>query len=210
MSGQHDRFLEVVRNAAAREMRSLREYIPASTVPPGRVGPWEVKRREITEAEVMMPLARLAVRRERGYTPPGTYTVLVHDRMGVMMSDTLDEIRDHFEFVRRARGHVLITGLGLGLCTRAVLHRAEVESLTVIEIDADVIALVGPHIADPRLRIVHADAFTWKPDRPLYDSAWHDIWLSICEDNKPEMTRLKKRFGRRAGRQGCWGDGAWR
>jgi hypothetical protein len=43
--------------------------------------------------------------------------------------------------------------------------------VTVVEIDADVIALVGPsYVADRHLTIVHADAFAYQP-RPRGRSA---------------------------------------
>jgi hypothetical protein len=39
-----------------------------------------------------------------------------------------------------------------------------------------------------------------------YGMVWHDIWDSFCGDNLPEMTRLKRKYGRRADWQGCWGE----
>lgn len=32
------------------------------------------------------------------------------------------------------------------------------------------------------------------------------IWDSLCADNLEEMTKLKRRFGRRTDWQGCWGE----
>ena len=121
------------------------------------------------------------------------------------MSDTPDEKRDHYEIVNRAKGHVLINGLGLGMVLAAVLKKQEVERVTVVEIDADVISLVGPHFHNDRLVIIQSDAFTYKPPKgEIYGAVWHDIWDSICDDNLSEMTKLKRRYGRRTIWQGCW------
>lgn len=57
------------------------------------------------------------------------------------------------------------------------------------------------------LRIKCDDAFTWKPAKgQKWDVIWHDIWISLCEDNLKEMATLHRRFGRRARIwQGSWG-----
>ena len=137
---------------------------------------------------------------------PGTYTRLVHERRGVVMSDTPAERRDHVEFVVRAKGHVLINGLGLGMCLAAVLARPEVVRATVVEADPDVVALVGPHYAgDPRVEIVRADAYEYRPPKGVrYGAVWHDIWDTITSENLPGMTRLHRKYGRRAEWQGSW------
>jgi hypothetical protein len=136
------------------------------------------------------------------YTPEGTYTVL---KCGseIIMSDTPDEIRDHLHFIRQAQGDILINGLGLGMVAKACLSKPSVTSVTVIELSPDVISLVAPHIADPRLTIIQADAFTYKPTRH-YDSVWHDIWSYICTDNLPEMTKLHRKYGKFTNYQDSW------
>jgi hypothetical protein len=101
-----------------------------------------------------------------GVPPPaGTYTKLAHAGRGIVMSDTPDEMRDHQGAIARARGSCLINGLGLGMFLAAVLNnKPDVSDVTVVEIDVDVIALVGlSYAADRRLTIVHADAFAYQP-----------------------------------------------
>lgn len=173
--------------------------IPDVTVPEGRRGPWAVER---------FTVERTALRFSPRSVPPGAYTRLVHAGRGLVMSDTPDERRDHVPFVARARGRVLVNGLGLGMCVAAALAIPEVEHVTVVEADADVIALVGPHYAGPRVTIVHCDAFAYAPPpRTRYDAVWHDIWDEICSDNLPGMIRLHRKYGRRAGWQGSWARG---
>ena len=92
---------------------------------------------------------------------------------------------------------------------QACLEKPSVTRVTVVELSADVIALVAPHYQErygERLRIVHADAYTYKPDLPRYGCVWHDIWDDLCEDNLPQMTALKRKYSRRADWQGCWSE----
>ncbi|XAI96552.1 methyltransferase [Microcystis phage Mae-JY35] len=170
-------------------------------IPEGRSGPWSVERFEVDKSSVA--LMRLSF--EGRGCRPGTYTRLNHASRGVVMSDTPAEQRDHMGFIHRARGHVLINGLGIGMCLRAVLRKLEVSAVTVVEVDPEVIALVGPHYSDPRLEIVNASAFDYQPPKGVrYGAVWHDIWDTICADNLPEMHRLHRKYGRRADWQGSW------
>lgn len=176
--------------------------IDAVAIPEGERGPWKIERFTVDTGSINW--MRLAM---DGRAPhAGTYTALRHARRGIVMSDTTAERRDHWGFVVKAQGHVLINGLGLGMCLAAALKRPGVLSATVVELDADVIALVGPHYVDPRVTIVHASAFDYAPPNGIrYGAVWHDIWDGICEDNRPEMSRLCRKYGSKADWQDCWG-----
>ncbi len=169
------------------------------TVPEGLRGNWRVERFEIKASETWRYGARSA--------PAGTYTRLMHGRQ-LYMSDTPAEVLDHVPFTSLAKGHVLINGLGLGLCLKIILPRHNLKTVTVIERSPEVIALVGPtYTTDPRVEIVCADAFEYKPPEGVrYDAVWHDIWPDICIDNLPEITRLKRKYGRRCDWQGAWAE----
>lgn len=174
-------------------------------IPEGRAGNWAVERFVVSPEDAERERIRAVVCRGRG-VPAGSYTRLVRGRT-VVMSDTPDEMRDHYEAVHRARGHVLINGLGLGMVLRAVLKKPEVTRVTVVELSADVIGLVAPSYTDPRMTIVEASAFDYAPPKgERYGAVWHDIWDNITADNLPEMTRLKRKYGRRADWQGCWAE----
>lgn len=180
--------------------------IEAVQVPEGTCGKWTIKRITVSEEEAKFPQLR-AMMKGRGYVPPGTYTQLHCNGRGIVMSDTPDERRDHYEPVYRARGHILINGLGIGMVLAAALKKPEVTKATVIEIDPDVVALVGPAYADARVQIITANAFNYQPPKgERYGMIWHDIWDDICGDNLTEMTRLKRKYGRRADWQGCWSE----
>lgn len=170
-------------------------------VPEGKRGPWSVER-----FRVELDLQNMRMMRDGRGCFPGEYTRLRHEKRGIVMSDTTAEISDHAEPFRRARGRVLIHGLGLGCFAKAALSKPDVTAVDVVEIDADVIALVAPHLAAPRLTVHHADAFDKKwPRGCVWDIAWHDIWDNITTDNIPSMDRLQRRFRDKCGWQGCWG-----
>lgn len=145
---------------------------------------------------------------------PGTYTRLgkVNDgRLRTLwMSDTPAELRDHYEPAYLAHGHCLIAGLGLGLITEACLRHPDVENVTVLEIEEDLICMVGKYLFEKwgteKLNIVHCDALQWKPPKGIrYGMAWFDIWPTICQDNWDEMKLLHRRYGSKADWKGSWG-----
>jgi hypothetical protein len=198
-------------------------------VPEGREGRYEIKRFEVSQEDEKFGRLRAMIgSSDRGrFTPSGTYTGLYRykcatldgDNCGtfgkeILMSDTPDEIRDHLGFIRRAKGRVLINGLGLGMAARACLLKPEVESVTVIELARDVIHLVHPWLqaiagkVGTQLTVINADALYWKMPKSWkgvrWDAVWHDIWDNICADNLPDMHRLHRRFGGRCDWQGSW------
>jgi hypothetical protein len=176
-------------------------------IPEGSRGPWTVKRFVVSAKEAEATALR-ACFKGRGYVKPGTYTQLHHAQRGIVMSDTPDEQRDHLEAVNRAKGHVLINGLGIGMVLAAILKKPEVTKVSVVEIDKDVMSLVGPaFLKDPRVEMGICSAFDYEPPKGVrYGAVWHDIWDTICADNLPEMTTLKRKYGRRTDWQGCWGE----
>ena len=139
----------------------------------------------------------------------GTYTKLMRNKT-IIMSDTPAEIIDHSYFVYKAKGNVLINGLGLGWVIEALFRKEEVENITVIEKSQDVINLVGKHYIDkcPEnkiLTIIHADALIWKAPKGIkFDAVWHDIWDYICSDNLEDMKKLHRKYGKRTKWQGSW------
>lgn len=177
------------------------------SVPDGKAGPWKIDTFTLTRDDVLMMNMR-AARDGNDYLMchPGTYKRLTHERRGCVMSNTPMERRTAVEAFHNAAGRVLINGLGLGMVLEGVLAKPEVTDVTVIELDPDVISLVGPHFAaDPRLRIINADAYLWVPPKgEKWDYAWHDIWDDINADNLPLMSKLTRKYARRAAKQGAW------
>ena len=96
---------------------------------------------------------------------------------GAVQFDTADEHRYHEALVHPAmaaaprRAAVLILGGGDGMAAREVLRWEGVEAVTLVDLDPavttlfrdrdDLAALNGFALRDPRVTIVHADAFAW-------------------------------------------------
>lgn len=179
-------------------------------VPEGHIGDWTVERFEITKEAARLYKLQAALQ-GHGYRAvrPGSYTRLVC-RGQLIMSDTPAEIRDHLGIIGRATGKVLLNGLGLGLVLHACLRKPDVDHVAVIEIAPEVINLIAPHLYEQfgnRFTIYEANALTWKaPKHSRWNVVWHDIFDSICTDNLPVMTHLKRRYGGRCDWQGCWAE----
>lgn len=200
------------------EMKRLAQVIEPFKVevPEGTSGKWKVERFTVPEEPT---LAELRHWREGRPVPPGTYTRLSNPRDGTFMSDTPAEMNDARELLWNAHGDILITGLGIGMIPRLLLREdlrsrfcrtgLEIVSVTIVELEQDVINLVAPALAgDDRLQIVHADAFEWDPGNRRFDWAWHDIWpQEPGEDEVPQITALRQHyrpFMRPRGRQLIW------
>lgn len=148
--------------------------------------------------------------------PAGTYTHLrrvMAKGTTVVMEDTPLELKTHLNFMLRARGQVLVTGLGLGCVVRGLLANPNVKHVTCLEKSSDVMRLVFPHMPDTRkLFVYELDAFEWaERAKPLdgfkYDYVWHDIWADR-ENGDPHLDslhmRLFKEFRKIAKHQGMW------
>jgi hypothetical protein len=194
---------------------------------PQRRGPWSVRLAEERAGEPTQWVA------EASGLPwcPGWYSALFHDKRGLVMSDVPAEVAGCLPFLDRVKADgdeygstgVLVTGLGLGIVPRWLLHHTRVRRLDVVEIDADVIAMVARDpaaredwAADPRLHIHHADALTWTArgngcalhercmEPPAWDAEWHDIFDTVSPSNLPVMHKLHRRYGRWTRWQMSW------
>lgn len=189
-------------------------------VPEGASGEFAIERYVVGEEAAKMHLLRCLINHyPHRAVPAGTYTRLVRNGGKIVMSDTPAELHDHHEPVIHARGHCLVNGLGLGIVAEAMLRKEEVESVTVVEVSADVIRLVGRYLeakwGTDRLTIEHADALTFRPPKGCrFGVVWHDIWDDGCADNLPMMKTLHRRYGHKADWQGSWSrpaiDPNWR
>lgn len=190
--------------------RSLTDDM-AVDVPEGEYGACRVERFEIARNDIQNVIEAWHGGR---VARPGTYTKMTHNST-LWMSDTTAERRDHImpaiEIDRRG-GRVLIGGLGLGMILRVALLTPSVTHVDVVEINEDVIGLVGPHYrslaAEKGIELVihHADMYGIKwPVGTRWNVGWFDIWPNLCEDNLVEIGKLGRSYGRRCDWTGFWG-----
>lgn len=169
----------------------------------GVSGDWELKKFTITpEGEKMHNLRELINSRTR-FIEAGEYYGLYCDGK-LIMSNTPAEVNDHYKFIQKAQGKVLIGGLGLGMVLKCLLDKKDVMKVVVVEQSPDVIKLVASsYTNDPRVEIVNESIFEYKPNEH-FDCAWFDIWDDISGDEYPEMKKLHRRFGRHVGWSDSW------
>lgn len=179
-------------------MPALSEMFPRmpEVLPEGQLGLAKVDHFEITEeASSFTSLRAMIQGRRDDYVPPGKYARLIvgHE---LMMTDTVMERRSNYEVVRQARGHVFISGLGLGMILHPILQKPEVTRVTVVEKFGDVIRLVGPTLPhQEKLTLIEADVLTYRPTKGTkFDVIYHDIWPTVSQDNLEDMTLLHRRF----------------
>src|SRR5687768_6070987 len=123
-----------------------------------------------------------------------TYTRLFVDGK-LWMTDAEFECWTNADFVRRAFGDVLVAGLGLGLVLQPLLDSKVVETVTVLERSADVIALIGPIYSNAKLTIIEADARKWEPPKKAYHFVYLDIWADVPNsDTLKDIAALKQRY----------------
>ncbi|RKN46460.1 polyamine aminopropyltransferase [Micromonospora endolithica] len=94
---------------------------------------------------------------------------------GDLQFSSVDEYRYHEALVHPVlngtRGEVLVLGAGDGLAVRELLRYPDIRRITVVDLDPAVVALARAEpqlrrlnagaLDDPRVRVVHADAFGW-------------------------------------------------
>ena len=103
-----------------------------------------------------------------------------------------DHLDRHKAFLKAARGHVLISGLGLGDSLHQLLQKPEVESVTVVEKSHEIIELVAPAFDGERVYFLEEDIFNVEVDKGEFDVIYHTIW------NKPSEVSLEDRDGLQA------------
>ncbi|GAA4677095.1 polyamine aminopropyltransferase [Phytohabitans rumicis] len=109
---------------------------------------------------------------------------------GDLQFSSVDEYRYHEALVHPAlagsRANVLVLGAGDGLAVREALRYPDVATVTVVELDPAVVALARslPDLRalnrgsfdDPRVRLVHTDAFGWlRTAAARYDAVIVDL-----------------------------------
>lgn len=188
---------------------AILESARADHIPTGRRGPWSIRRWHQREAQAHV----------HGHVvPPGVYTALCRQTLATLhidrhpgetvMEDTPPELFKHMDFMLRARGDVLVSGLGLGCVARGLLANPAVRSVTVIEISQHVLELVLPHMRIDRLDVIHADAVEWiQQTERRFDYAWHDVWTDVPSGEEHLAVlhgRLLVATQDKASHQGAW------
>ena len=115
------------------------------------------------------------------------------------MSVTPNEIETMKEAVDRAHGSVLTFGLGLGYFQYMISEKSNVNSITIIEMNEEIIKLFKKHILPQfknakKINIIKADAFDYAKNhmpKGNYDFVYTDLWHDVS-DGIGMYLRMKK------------------
>lgn len=183
-----------------------RDYIRAARVPetlqPQEFGLWQIAR---VKAQSTLHAHLIGF---------DSYTLLSNWNIGslhlpygeIVMEDSRKELSRHLPIWLQAKGRVLITGLGLGCVVRGLLASPFVTHVDVIEINEDILRIVGAEfVGNERVTLHHGDAREFEfPEGTEWDFAWHDIWTEGNEGLHLEHMKLIKRFIAHVDDQGAW------
>lgn len=114
-----------------------------------------------------------------------TFPVILEDNR-VWMSVVPSEIRSMEKDIEAAKGKVITYGLGIGYYAFMASEKETVESVSVVEMNRDVISLFKRNILPQfpnkeKIRIIEADAFAFieKQKDGSYDTAFSDFWSGV-------------------------------
>lgn len=195
-----------MRRQRDRTFPRMDKIIPATER--GAVGTFYIHHHKVTEDEARRTMRGGAFT----FVPQGAYCALKRVSTGndtwdtIWMSDTPFEHGENIAALRAATGDVLVVGLGIGMVSLQMCRKREVRSVTVLEIEPDVVRLVAPHVKHRKLRVILADG-TRPPLRGRhYDFIYLDIWPNICADNWKDMKPMLATY-RKHRRPGGFVDG---
>ena len=111
------------------------------------------------------------------------------------------------DYARNSIGRVLVAGLGLGLVTHELLDNVDIDSITVIEKNKDVIDLISPLLPKPenvKFQILNKDFYDFiNESEEDFDRIIVDLWTSgsleetkkiLEEEVRPLSIYLKIRY----------------
>lgn len=123
--------------------------------------------------------------------------VLENDR--IWMTITPNEIETMKEAVNQAFGKVLVYGLGLGYYAYMISEKDNVENITIVDSNEDVIHLFNKYILPQfknagKIKVIRADAFEYATKHMpegKYDFVFTDLWHDVS-DGMDMYLKMKK------------------
>lgn len=114
----------------------------------------------------------------------------------IWMSLNPNEIETMKPYIARARGNVLVLGLGMGYVPFMMMNKSEVKSITIIEKDPEIIglfnSLILPNFKNKeKIKIIEDDAISYVKKQNKFDYIFADLWHSP-EDGLSLFVQLKR------------------
>ena len=125
-----------------------------------------------------------------------------------MMTNNEFEMSSNQKFIDNSKGDVIIFGLGIGLIVYPLLQDDDIKSITIIEIDKELIDQTSYLLLESdtksKLLIINQNAFQYE-DNKKYDTIYFDIWPLINKEAFKEMKILSEKFSKNL-KDGGWMD----
>jgi hypothetical protein len=195
------------------------DFVSAARVPgslkPQAFGLWTIRRVAIADQPTASVWAQMEFLLKIGFRSQTqlwrhTWATIHLPHGELVMEDSARELRKHLPIWLNAKGRVLVTGLGLGCVVRGLLASPKVEHITVVEIDANILRIVGHEFRFNKcVTLIHGDALKVQlPGR--FDYAWHDLHSSDGERHLQLLhAELLDKFYDQVTIQGAWELPRW-
>lgn len=169
------------------------------------IGAYKVITKVLTEQDAKFyNLRAILNNRLESLVNAGTYKVLIKDGE-IVMSNTQLEITTHQEAIEKAKGNILVAGLGLGMFLTAIKDKKEINRIVVLEKSKEVIQMIGKYYKDDKIEIINEDIFDFDT-KANFDLIWLDIWNDFDNSNLEEMEYLKEKFSSNSKEILCWSE----
>ena len=114
----------------------------------------------------------------------------------IWMSLNPNEIETMKPFIYKAKGNVLVLGLGMGYVPFMMANKPEVKSITIIEKDPEIIGLfntlIYPNFKNKeKIKIIEDDAINYVRKNSRFDYIFADLWHSP-DDGLSLFVQLKR------------------
>ena len=114
----------------------------------------------------------------------------------IWMSLNPNEIETMKPYIAKAKGHVLVLGLGMGYIAYMMSLKDEVKDITIVEKDHEIIelfkkALLPQFINKNKIKIIEDDAIKYLTKNNKYDYIFADLWHAP-EDGLSLFVQLKR------------------
>ena len=112
------------------------------------------------------------------------------------MSLNPNEIETMKPYIKKAKGNVLVLGLGMGYVPYMISLKDEVKSITIIEKDKEIIDLFKKNLLPlfvnrNKITIIEDDAINYVAENNKYDYIFADLWHD-AEDGLSLFVQLKR------------------
>lgn len=179
-------------------------YYQNIKIKPGKSGKWEYRQMKLKPCEAFVCNDFLVTRDGRMIPQLGFFMrefafpgVLENGREWMTLMP--NETETSKQAIEKSHGKVLTFGLGLGYFAYMAARKSEVESVTVVDLSADAIALFEQNLLPQmecrdKIKVVHADAFAFAEQhypRDEFDFVFADIWHDVS-DGKDLYLRFKQ------------------